>query len=51
MLQGLALAALGEHSKAEEAHLKSIEISRDFLDGWAHLVQVFIQFHCNTSIC
>ncbi|CAK7337777.1 unnamed protein product [Dovyalis caffra] len=36
---GLALSSVGEYKKAEEAHLKSIQIDRNFLEAWAHLTQ------------
>lgn len=39
-MQGLALSSIGEFKKAEEAHLKSIQLDRNFLEAWAHLTQV-----------
>ncbi|KAJ1390687.1 Tetratricopeptide-like helical domain superfamily [Sesbania bispinosa] len=38
-LKGLALSSIGEYKKAEEAHLKSLQIDRNFLEAWAHLTQ------------
>ncbi|MQL94814.1 hypothetical protein Taro_027474, partial [Colocasia esculenta] len=38
---GLALSALGEYCKAEEAQLKSIKIDERFLEGWTHLAQFY----------
>jgi len=42
LLQGLALSSIGEYKKAENAHLKSLQIDRNFLEAWAHLTQVSI---------
>ena len=44
LLQGLALSSIGEYKKAEEAHLKSLQIDRNFLEAWAHLTQVSIKY-------
>lgn len=50
-LQGLALSSIGEYKKAEEAHLKSLQIDRNFLEAWAHLTQVSIKYqpYCTDS--
>ncbi|WVZ26291.1 hypothetical protein V8G54_004835 [Vigna mungo] len=40
--QGLALSSIGEYKKAEDAHLKSLQIDRNFLEAWAHLTQASI---------
>ncbi|KAH9663845.1 Suppressor of RPS4-RLD 1 [Citrus sinensis] len=37
---GLALSSIGEYKKAEEAHLKAIQLDRNFLEAWGHLTQV-----------
>jgi len=42
LVQGLALSSIGEYKKAEDAHLKSLQIDRNFLEAWAHLTQVSI---------
>ncbi|KAI8001732.1 Suppressor of RPS4-RLD 1 [Camellia lanceoleosa] len=34
---GLALSSIGEHRRAEEAHMKSIQLDPSFLESWAHL--------------
>ncbi|THF97002.1 hypothetical protein TEA_006263 [Camellia sinensis var. sinensis] len=39
---GLALSSIGEYRRAEEAHMKSIQLDPSFLEAWAHLTQVFI---------
>ena len=41
-VQGLALSSIGEYKKAEEAHLKSLQLDKNFLEAWAHLTQVSI---------
>ncbi|KHN12971.1 Protein STIP1 like [Glycine soja] len=41
-LVGLALSSIGEYKKSEEAHLKSLQIDRNFLEAWEHLTQVSI---------
>ncbi|KOM34313.1 hypothetical protein LR48_Vigan02g046300 [Vigna angularis] len=38
---GLALSLIGEYKKAEDAHLKSLQIDRNFLEAWAHLTQFY----------
>lgn len=38
--QGLALSSLGEYKRAEEAHMKAIQIDQIFLEAWTHLTQV-----------
>ncbi|ONK64775.1 uncharacterized protein A4U43_C07F29780 [Asparagus officinalis] len=50
---GLALSAIGEYAQAEETHLKSIQLDQNFLEGWAHLIQYYLDlansekaFHC-----
>ncbi|KAM7251670.1 hypothetical protein ACFE04_023553 [Oxalis oulophora] len=45
---GLALSSIGEYKRAEEAHLKSIQIDRGFVEAWAHLTQ-FYQDLANTT--
>ena len=40
--QGLALSSIGDYKGAEEAHLKSIQLDRNFLEAWGHLIQVLI---------
>ncbi|CAF2069230.1 unnamed protein product [Brassica oleracea] len=37
---GLSFAYLGEYIKAEEAHLKSIQLDSNYLEAWLHLAQV-----------
>lgn len=39
---GLALSAIGEHTQAEETHLKSIRLDQNFLEGWVHLAQFYL---------
>ncbi|RYQ80817.1 hypothetical protein Ahy_Scaffold1g106965 isoform H [Arachis hypogaea] len=39
-LVGLALSSIGEYKKAEEAHLKALQLDRHFLEAWAHLTQI-----------
>ncbi|KAI7994594.1 Suppressor of RPS4-RLD 1 [Camellia lanceoleosa] len=34
---GLALSSIGEYRRAEEAHMKSIQLDPSFLEAWAHL--------------
>ncbi|KAI8031870.1 Suppressor of RPS4-RLD 1 [Camellia lanceoleosa] len=34
---GLALSSIGEYRRAEEAHMKSIQLDPSFLESWAHL--------------
>ncbi|WZZ25617.1 hypothetical protein YC2023_009018 [Brassica napus] len=36
---GLSFASLGEYIKAEEAHLKSIQLDSNYLEAWLHLAQ------------
>ncbi|CAL5338244.1 unnamed protein product [Camellia sinensis] len=36
---GLALSSIGEYRRAEEAHMKSIQLDPSFLEAWAHLTQ------------
>lgn len=48
LLQGLALSSIGEYKKAEEAHLKSLQLDKSFLEAWGHLTQVSI--NCNTLL-
>ncbi|KAI3954875.1 hypothetical protein MKW92_015947 [Papaver armeniacum] len=38
---GLALASIGEYGQAEEAHAKSIEFDKLYLEGWIHLAQLY----------
>lgn len=40
LLQGLALSSIGDYKRAEEAHMKAIQLDRNFLEAWAHLTQV-----------
>lgn len=47
--QGLALSSIGEYKKAEEAHLKALQLDRNFLEAWAHLIQVSI-YHTSTVL-
>ncbi|KAG2385044.1 Eukaryotic translation initiation factor 3 subunit [Vigna angularis] len=37
----LTLSSIGEYKKAEDAHLKSLQIDRNFLEAWAHLTQFY----------
>ncbi|XP_028097634.1 suppressor of RPS4-RLD 1-like [Camellia sinensis] len=37
---GLALSSIGEYRRAEEAHMKSIQLDPSFLEAWAHLTQM-----------
>ncbi|XP_065873083.1 suppressor of RPS4-RLD 1 [Euphorbia lathyris] len=46
---GLALSSIGEYKKAEEAHLKSIQLDRSFLEGWAHLTQFYLDLANSTK--
>lgn len=39
-LQGLSLSSLGEYRRAEDAHIKAIQLDQSFLEAWAHLAQV-----------
>ncbi|RZB78431.1 Suppressor of RPS4-RLD 1 [Glycine soja] len=43
-LVGLALSSIGEYKKSEEAHLKSLQIDRNFLEAWEHLTQYETHF-------
>ncbi|KAL5993850.1 hypothetical protein ACLOJK_038207 [Asimina triloba] len=45
---GLALSSIGEYKKAEEAHVKSIQLDPNFVEGWTHLAQ-FYQDLTNTE--
>ncbi|CAA3014489.1 suppressor of RPS4-RLD 1 [Olea europaea subsp. europaea] len=36
---GLALSSIGEYRRAEEAHMKAIQIDRNFMEAWGHLTQ------------
>ncbi|KAL0688545.1 hypothetical protein Bca4012_088222 [Brassica carinata] len=38
---GLSFASLGEYIKAEEAHLKSIQLDSNYLEAWLHLAQFY----------
>ncbi|CAN6912520.1 unnamed protein product, partial [Brassica oleracea var. botrytis] len=38
---GLSFAYLGEYIKAEEAHLKSIQLDSNYLEAWLHLAQFY----------
>ncbi|GFP99525.1 suppressor of rps4-rld 1 [Phtheirospermum japonicum] len=38
---GLALSPLGEYRRAEEAHMKAIQIDQKFLEAWTHLTQFY----------
>lgn len=38
----MALASIGEYKRAEEAHLKSIQLDQNFLEAWIHLTQVSV---------
>ncbi|KAG2245457.1 hypothetical protein Bca52824_092691 [Brassica carinata] len=35
----IAFASLGEYTKAEEAHMKSIQLDSNYLEAWLHLAQ------------
>ena len=45
----MALASIGEYKKAEEAHLKSLQLDRSFVEAWAHLTQVTLSDYCVLS--
>ncbi|KAJ0040577.1 hypothetical protein Pint_27946 [Pistacia integerrima] len=38
---GLALSMIGEYKKAEETHLKAIQLDRNFLEGWGHMTTFY----------
>lgn len=38
---GLALSSIGDYKRAEEAHLKAIQLDRNFLEAWGHLTQFY----------
>ncbi|XP_072951320.1 suppressor of RPS4-RLD 1 [Typha angustifolia] len=38
---GLALSAIGECQRAEDAHLLAIQLDQNFLEGWVHLAQFY----------
>jgi tetratricopeptide (TPR) repeat protein len=50
---GLAFASLGEYKKAEEAHLKSIQLDSNYLEAWLHLAQFYQELadHCKALEC
>ncbi|KAG2249532.1 hypothetical protein Bca52824_089160 [Brassica carinata] len=41
LCNGLSFAYLGEYIKAEEAHLKSIQLDSNYLEAWLHLAQFY----------
>ncbi|KAH1223706.1 Suppressor of RPS4-RLD 1 [Glycine max] len=43
----LALSSIGEYKKSEEAHLKSLQIDRNFLEAWEHLTQLCLKLLFN----
>ncbi|KAL3646360.1 hypothetical protein CASFOL_011540 [Castilleja foliolosa] len=46
---GLALYPLGEYRRAEEAHMKAIQIDKKFIEAWTHLTQEFYQDMANSE--
>ncbi|CAN0917967.1 Suppressor of RPS4-RLD 1 [Linum grandiflorum] len=46
---GLALSSVGIYKRGEEAHLKSIQLDRSFLEAWAHLTQFYQDFANSTK--
>ncbi|KAG4973185.1 hypothetical protein JHK87_030006 [Glycine soja] len=43
----LSLSSIGEYKKSEEAHLKSLQIDRNFLEAWEHLTQLCLKLLFN----